>query len=184
VADDLVALWEQTELRPAATTGEPPFWAVGWAGGQGLARYVLDHPELVRERRVLDLACGGGLVAIAAALAGGQVTAVDTDPLALAAARVNARANGVTVRCICTDLLAPVQAGAREPSPSPEPAQALDLSALGVVLAGDVFYARAMAARVEPFLWVAGTRTGPTCQAPASNCWPSTTSRSPPTWRA
>ena len=145
VADDLVALWERAEHRPGAVAGEPPFWAVGWAGGQGLARHVLDHPELVRGRRVLDLACGSGLVAIAAALAGGEVTAVDTDPLALAAAGVNAQANGVAVRCACVDLL----------SADPPDVASLDIGldiVLDVVLAGDVFYARDMAARVEPFL--------------------------------
>ena len=143
VADDVMALWEQTELRPGAGPGEPPFWAVGWAGGQALARYVLDHPDLVNGRRVLDLACGGGLVAVAAALAGGLVTAVDTDPLALAATRLNAQANGVAVRCVCTDLLTPAA------PPRPE---SVEVAAQQVVLAGDVFYARAMAVRVEPFL--------------------------------
>src|SRR5262245_45925946 len=63
-----------------------PFWCVPWAGGQALARYLLDHPEEVRDRRVLDFACGGGIVAIAAAKAGAHVVvAVDIDPLACVA---------------------------------------------------------------------------------------------------
>jgi predicted nicotinamide N-methyase len=76
----------------------PPFWAFAWAGGQALARYLLDHPELVAGRRVVDVATGSGLVAIAAAKAGAaNVTAVDVDPAAVAAAARNAHANGVTV---------------------------------------------------------------------------------------
>jgi len=150
VTDDLVALWERAERRPGAVAGEPPFWAVGWAGGQGLARHVLDHPDLVHGRRVLDLACGSGLVAIAAALAGGEVTAVDTDPLALAATQVNAQANAVTVRGVCVDLLA--TSAPTGPGPAAGWPGDVDVSALEVVLAGDVFYARSMAERVEPFL--------------------------------
>ena len=81
-------LWDLTE-RDA-----PPFWAFPWAGGQALARYVLDHPEIVRGRRVLDAASGSGLVAIAAAKAGAaSVTACDVDPNAVAAIGINARAN-------------------------------------------------------------------------------------------
>ena len=76
----------------------PPFWSFAWAGGQALARYVLDHPDLVRGRRVTDLATGSGLVAIAAAKAGAaEVTAVDSDPEAVAAALRNAAANNVTI---------------------------------------------------------------------------------------
>jgi predicted nicotinamide N-methyase len=149
VTDDVVALWERTEDRPGAAAGEPPFWAVAWAGGQALARYLLDHPGIARGRRVLDLGCGGGLVAVAAALAGGRVTAVDTDPLALAATRVNARTNAVDVSCLCADLLAP------QPGPPTGPAHSWPAPLIGaveVVLAGDVFYAKAMADRLEPFL--------------------------------
>jgi predicted nicotinamide N-methyase len=84
------ALWDRTRREA------PPFWAFPWAGGQGLARYVLDHPGVVRGRRVLDVASGSGLVAIAAAKAGAaSVTAGDIDELAVAAIGVNAAANGV-----------------------------------------------------------------------------------------
>ncbi len=83
-----------------------PFWAFCWASGQVLARYLLDHPELVRGRRVLDFGCGSGVVGIAAALAGAEsVVACDCDPAALEAARANAALNGVAVEC--SDTLEP-----------------------------------------------------------------------------
>jgi predicted nicotinamide N-methyase len=131
-ADEVVTLWEQTEA--SGTAQPPPFWAFAWAGGQALARLVLDRPELVAGRSVLDLATGSGLVAIAAARAGADpVTANDIDPLSLAAAQANAAANAVDLRLVEGDLL--------------------DTSdRYGVVLAGDVFYSREMAGRVLPFL--------------------------------
>ncbi len=83
-----------------------PFWSFPWAGGQALARYLLDRPHTVRSRSVLDLAAGSGLVGIAAALAGAsQVTANDIDPYATAAQEFNARANGVTLLTLTADLL-------------------------------------------------------------------------------
>jgi predicted nicotinamide N-methyase len=131
-ADEPIALWEKTEESGAEQP--PPFWAFAWAGGQALARHVLDHPALVEGRSVLDLATGSGLVAVAAARAGADpVTANDIDPLSLAAAEVNAAANGVTVRAVQADLLD-------------------SDDTYGVILAGDVFYSREMAARVLPFL--------------------------------
>ncbi|GAA0799938.1 class I SAM-dependent methyltransferase [Spirilliplanes yamanashiensis] len=131
-ADEPIGLWEDTE-RGAGTQQPPPFWAFAWAGGQALARYVLDHPELVAGRTVLDLATGSGLVAIAAARAGGTVTANDIDPLSLAATEANAAANGVRVTCAGGDLL--------DGPPGAD-----------VLLAGDVCYSREMTARVMPFL--------------------------------
>jgi predicted nicotinamide N-methyase len=99
-----------------------PFWCVPWAGGQALARYVLDHPDLVRGKRVLDFACGGGLVAIAAARAGANVWAVDIDPLASVTTKLNAAANGVdfevTTRNVVGDSLPGVE----------------------LILAGDIWY--------------------------------------------
>src|SRR5258705_4399166 len=78
-ADDPIGLWELNEGEYRSEQ-PPPFWAFAWAGGQALARHVLDHPELVRGRHVLDLAAGSGLVAIAAALAGAaSVRAVEID---------------------------------------------------------------------------------------------------------
>src|SRR2546425_7729629 len=96
VAEQSVPIWQKTEQELDAMGLPPPFWAFAWAGGQALARYVLDHPDLVRGRSVLDLATGSGLVAIAAARAGAAtVTATDIDGLALAAFDLNAEANGV-----------------------------------------------------------------------------------------
>jgi predicted nicotinamide N-methyase len=131
-ADEPIALWEATEA--GGTAQPPPFWAFAWAGGQALARHLLDDPGLVDGRSVLDLATGSGLVAVAAARAGASpVTANDIDPLSLAAAAANASANRVTLRFVEGDLL-----------DSDEK--------YGVVLAGDVFYSREMAGRVLPFL--------------------------------
>jgi predicted nicotinamide N-methyase len=123
-------LWDHTQRE------DPPFWAFPWAGGQALARYVLDHPGTVHGRRVLDVASGSGLVAIAAAKAGATgVIAGDVDPNAVAAIGINARANdapGVIARVF--DMAAD---GA-------SPAQ--------VVLVADVFYQRELAALALRFL--------------------------------
>jgi predicted nicotinamide N-methyase len=132
-ADDPIGLWELGEGEYHSEQ-PPPFWAFAWAGGQALARFVLDHPDLVDGRRVLDLASGSGLVAIAAARAGAaQVYAVDIDPLAVAAIELNAAANAVSVRAELADLLD-------------------DDADADVVLAGDVFYSAAMAVRMLGFL--------------------------------
>lgn len=117
---------------------DPPFWAFAWAGGQALARYLLDHPRTVRGRRVIDIASGSGLVAIAAARAGAAaVTGYDIDPLAAAAIAVNAAANGVTVTAVCADVL----------DSDGMPAPGAD-----VVLVADAFYQRDLAGRVMRFL--------------------------------
>ena len=137
-ASDPISLWQRTEQAAGRTGLDPPFWAFAWAGGQALARYLLDHPGTVRGRHVIDIASGSGLVAIAAARAGAAaVTAYDTDPLAVAAIGINAAANGVTVTAACTDVL-------DEDGP---PSPGTDL-----VLAGDAFYERGLAARVMRFL--------------------------------
>ncbi|MEV6487448.1 50S ribosomal protein L11 methyltransferase [Actinoplanes sp. NPDC051633] len=115
----------------------PPFWSFAWAGGQALARYVLDHPDLVRARRVTDLGTGSGLVAIAAARAGAAaVTAVDSDPAAVAAALRNAAANDVVI------------AAATTPPPAAD-----------VVLAGDAFYTERVAEQMTATL-LAARRSG------------------------
>jgi predicted nicotinamide N-methyase len=122
-------LWAATGREP------PPFWAFPWAGGQALARYLLDHPDVVRGRRVLDVASGSGLVAIAAALAGAvSVAAGDIDPNAVAVIGVNAAANDVTVTARPFDLVADGTGDAE------------------VVLAADVFYQADFAARALAFL--------------------------------
>lgn len=132
-AEEPIGLWELTEGE-YRSVAPPPFWAFAWAGGQALARYVLDHPDTVAGASVLDLASGGGLVAIAAARAGAAtVRAVEIDPLAIAAIEINAACNGVDIQAILGDVLD----GAADAD---------------VVLAGDVFYSKAMAEQVLEFL--------------------------------
>jgi predicted nicotinamide N-methyase len=119
----------------------PPFWAFVWAGGQALARYVLDHPEVVAGKRVHDLATGSGVAAIAAAKAGAaEVSVSDVDPAAVAAAMRNAAANGVEI----------------VPGPpaiaSGPPAIASGPQAADVLLAGDVFYSPTVAGQMTALL--------------------------------
>jgi predicted nicotinamide N-methyase len=139
LAEDAIVWWARMEAD-AGHALPAPYWASAWAGGQALARHLLDHPELVAGRRVLDLAAGSGLVAIAAALAGAEeVIANDIDPYAVAAVTLNARANRVAVDANGDDLLDGAEVKA------------------DLVVAGDVFYDRAMADRVLPFLQRAAT---------------------------
>jgi predicted nicotinamide N-methyase len=143
VADDVVALWEALEAGEVDPGSDPPFWAAAWPGGQALARYVLDHPEVVAGRTVLDLGAGSGLVAVAASMAGARaVVASEVDPYGRAAIAVNAEENSVGPVSVTGDLLD------EEPDADIE-----------VVLAGDVCYDREMSVRVLPFLgkaWLGG----------------------------
>src|SRR5918992_566585 len=98
LAGEATELWQKTEEELGEIGLPPPFWAFAWAGGQALARYILDNPALVQGKRVLDFASGSGLVAIAAAKAGAaSVEARDIDAFAVAALRLNAAANGVVI---------------------------------------------------------------------------------------
>jgi predicted nicotinamide N-methyase len=138
VADESVPLWQKTEEELGAAGLAPPYWAFAWAGGQALARYLLDHREAIRGRRVLDLASGSGLVAIAAARAGAApVIATDIDPFAEAAIALNAAANDVHIEILLRDLL-----------DDPAPAE----HRYDVILAGDLFYEQTTAARALAFL--------------------------------
>jgi predicted nicotinamide N-methyase len=140
LASALTPLWHATELTLARNGLDPPYWAFAWPGGQAIARYVLDRPDLVRGRRVLDFAAGSGLAGIAAARAGAaSVAASELDPIACAAIALNAEANGVTLQVARADLTADPGAG--------WPASFWD-----VILAGDVCYERPMAERV--FAWL------------------------------
>lgn len=133
-ATEVVPLWRATETWLAERGVGIPFWCVPWAGGQALARWVLERPEVVRGKRVVDFGAGSGLVGIAAAHAGARaVHAVDIDPLAVAACRLNAAANGVAIRASCIDMLD----------------GAVDAE---VLLAGDVWYEREPAARFASWL--------------------------------
>ena len=140
LADEAHDLWRRTEEELAEIGLPPPFWAFAWAGGQGLARYVLDHPGVIRGRRVLDFASGSGLVAIAAMKAGAvSVQAADIDPFCETAICLNARANGVTVGFDNQDQIG------------------ID-SGWDVVLAGDVFYEKPFADRLLPWFSVLKAR--------------------------
>jgi predicted nicotinamide N-methyase len=133
LASEAHELWLKTEEELEAIGLPPPFWAFAWAGGQGLARYVLDHPETVARKRVLDFASGSGLVGIAASKAGAvKVMAADIDPWSQTAVRLNAAANSVLLDFDRTDLIG----------------RDLDVD---VVLAGDVFYDRAFAEALVPW---------------------------------
>jgi predicted nicotinamide N-methyase len=136
VADDVVALWEAMEAERGGPAEEPPFWSAAWPGGQALARYVLDHPDVVAGRVALDLGSGSGLVAVAALRAGAErVLASDVDPFSVTAIPLNAAANGVRGVEVVGDVL---------DQPLPD--------GVSVVLAGDVCYAREMTGRVLGFL--------------------------------
>ncbi|MEW9834302.1 class I SAM-dependent methyltransferase [Mesorhizobium marinum] len=133
LADEAHDLWHRTEEELAAIGLPPPFWAFAWAGGQGLARHLLDNPQIVRGKRVVDFATGSGLVAIAAAKAGAAgVTACDIDPFCEAAVSLNAAVNGVAIAFNSDDRIG----------------ENLDAD---VLLAGDVFYDRAFAERLAPW---------------------------------
>jgi predicted nicotinamide N-methyase len=141
VAVDVVALWEAIEVERGTAPSEPPFWAAAWPGGQALARYVLDHPDVVRNRTVLDLGSGSGLVAVAALLAGAAaVVASEIDPFGATAIALNAELNGVVPVEVVGDVL--------DDGP-PD---------VDVVLAGDVCYDRVMSERVLPYLDAARAR--------------------------
>jgi predicted nicotinamide N-methyase len=138
VADEAVPLWRKTEEELDAMGLPPPYWAFAWAGGQALARYVLDHADLVAGKRVLDLAAGSGLVGIAAALAGAApVIACDIDPFTEQAIMLNAEANGSYLEILVQDLL----------DRAPPLASRYD-----VILVGDLFYEQTTAERALAFL--------------------------------
>ncbi len=133
LASEAHDLWLKTEDELQEIGLPPPFWAFAWAGGQGLARYVLDHPELVAGKRVLDFATGSGLVAIAAMKAGAaEVLAVDIDPWVEMAVSLNAAANHIELTFTRENLIG----------------RAVDAD---VILAGDVFYDRDFAAALVPW---------------------------------
>lgn len=140
LASEAVPIWQRTEEELGEMGLPPPFWAFAWAGGQALARHVLDNPELVRGRHVLDFASGSGLVAIAARMAGAAaVEAADIDPFAQGAIALNAQLNGVdAITPTGTDLIG--RDGGWE-----------------VVLAGDIAYERDLSARV--FAWLSALST-------------------------
>ena len=134
LASEVVPLWRKTEEELARIGVPPPYWAFAWAGGQALARYVLDNPGIVAGKRVLDFGAGSGLVALAAAKAGAMhVIAADIDPFAIAAIARNARNNNVIVEAVAEDML--------------ENTRTFD-----VILVGDMCYERPLAERLMAWL--------------------------------
>lgn len=135
LADDILPVWHAAQVATGYPDAPLPYWAVAWAGGLAIGRYVEEHPDVVAGRRVFDLASGSGLCAIGAMRAGAaQATAVDIDPLAVAAIGLNARANGVRVGISRRDVLDD------------------GLPEADVILAGDCWYEARLAARVLPWL--------------------------------
>ncbi|MEH0197333.1 methyltransferase [Caulobacter sp. CCNWLY153] len=135
LADEITPLWKLTEEALEEIGLPPPFWAFAWAGGQALARYVLDHPQIVRGKTVIDFATGSGIVAVAAMKAGAKsVLAADIDVFCEAAVAMNAEANGVEIAFTDANLL----------DAPPPPAD--------VLLAGDICYEGPMAAAVMAWL--------------------------------
>lgn len=136
LTEDVLSLWRATQVELGEPDAPLPFWAFAWAGGMALVRYLREHPEVVRGRRVLDFASGSGLCAIEAMRLGAeQATAVDIDRFSIAAIELNARANGVRIHALRRDLLD------REP---PEDVE--------VLLAADCWYEANLAKRVLPWL--------------------------------
>jgi predicted nicotinamide N-methyase len=141
LAAESLPIWQKTEDELGEMNVPPPYWAFAWAGGQAVARYLLDHPETCRGQAVLDLGSGSGISAIAAAKAGARkVVAADIDKLALAACVLNATANAVRLSITGIDLLAQPAGGE------------------GVVIVGDLFYERELADRVLDFIGLAKAR--------------------------
>ena len=135
LTDDVLALWRATQEETGDPDAPLPYWGIAWGGGIAIASYLRDHPEVASERRVLDIGSGSGLCAIAAIRAGAlAASAVDIDPFAAAAIKLNARANRVRVDVVDTDILAD----------DPRDAE--------VILAGDCWYEEAFATRLTAWL--------------------------------
>jgi predicted nicotinamide N-methyase len=134
LASEVIPLWRKTEEELAKIGVPPPYWAFAWAGGQALARYVLDHPDIVLGKRVLDFGAGSGLVALAAAKAGAaHVIAADIDPFAIAAIARNATVNGVAIETVADDVIGGTEL-------------------FDLILVGDMCYERPLAERL--MLWL------------------------------
>ncbi|KAB7739841.1 methyltransferase [Parvibaculum sedimenti] len=135
LASEIVPIWQMTEEELEKSGLPPPFWAFAWAGGQALSRYILDHPEVVRGKRVLDFGSGSGMIGIAAMKANAvSVLAADIDIFAAASIRLNAEVNGVSLDVTTEDIVG-------------SPNQGWD-----VILIGDMCYERPLAERIEK--WV------------------------------
>ena len=136
LAEESLPIWQKTEDELGVMNVPPPFWAFAWAGGQAMSRYLLDNPDICRGRSILDLGSGSGISAIAAAKTGAaRILAADIDALALAATKLNARANTISIETTSDDLLT-----------------SADWRRMEVVIIGDLFYERELADRVLAFI--------------------------------
>ncbi len=134
LATEITPIWQASETWLQQANVDPPFWAFAWPGGQALARHVLDHPETVRGRQVLDFAAGCGIAAIACAMSGaGKIEAAEVDAMAIAATLANARANHVIVETLAADLVG-------------QPCR------WDLILCGDVCYEAPMTRHIMPWL--------------------------------
>jgi predicted nicotinamide N-methyase len=141
LADDVLGLWRAVQVETGDPDAALPYWAFAWGGGLAIGRYLSDHPEAVAGRRLLDVASGSGLCAVAAIRAGArEATAADIDPFAVAAIGLNAKANGCRIAVAGRDLLDD------------------DPPDVDVVLAGDVCYEARLADRILPWLRLARDR--------------------------
>jgi predicted nicotinamide N-methyase len=135
LATEITPIWQASEAALQEMNLPPPYWAFAWPGGQALARHLLDHPELVAGKRVMDFAAGSGLTALAAKRAGAaRVQAVEIDRVAGAAIQLNAELNDLDVEILCRDLVGETLPG------------------IDLLLAGDICYERPMAERVTAWL--------------------------------
>ena len=135
LAEESLPIWQKTEDEIGELNVPPPYWAFAWAGGQAVARRLLDNPAICSGKRVLDIGAGSGIGAIAAKLAGASdCLAVDIDDFAVTASHLNARANGIEIAATSEDMLAGTAKG------------------YGVVLIGDLFYERELADKVTAFI--------------------------------
>jgi len=135
LASEIVPIWRMTEEELEKSGLPPPFWAFAWAGGQALARYILDHPETVAGKRILDFGAGSGMIGIAAMKANAaSVLSADIDPFAAASIRLNAEVNGISLNVTTDDIVGSANGG------------------WDVILIGDMCYERPLAERIET--WV------------------------------
>ena len=141
LAHEAVPIWQKTEEELNEIGLPPPFWAFAWAGGQALARYIIDHPDIVRGRSAVDLAAGSGIIGIAAMKAGAErVLAADIDAFAVTAMAINAALNDVAMSVTPSDLL------------NAEP------PLVDVILVGDLFYEASIGERCFDWLLKAEAR--------------------------
>lgn len=152
LASQVLPLWSATEKQLAQIGLPPPYWAFAWVGGQALARYILDHPDITRGKRVLDVGAGSGLVSLAASKAGAaSVLAADIDPFACTAIRLNAAVNGADIAVTQQDVIG-------------------TMGNWDLILIGDLFYERPLADRL--IAWIRACKAAILLGDPGRNYFP------------